>query len=150
VSLQDLIIQSQLHPPRPRKSLLRRPRLEARLEDALYGPLTIVQAGTGYGKSTALASLSGEKRRLFWYTITEPDRDPLLFLLHLLSAFGEYGQAALRSLETNAGLVTPAALTHLLNALTRDARSDAVLVLDDFHLVSDVDEISALIRKMVD
>ncbi|MEW6094393.1 MAG: BTAD domain-containing putative transcriptional regulator [Chloroflexota bacterium] len=112
--------------------------------------MTIVQAGTGYGKSTALASLSGENRPIFWYTITEPDRDPLLFLIHLLSAFGEYGQAALRSLETNDGLVTPAALTPLLNTLTKDIQADALLVLDDFHLVSDVDEITGLLKKLVD
>ncbi len=150
MSLKDLIIQSQLVPPRSRKSLLRRPRLEERLEVALDGPLTVVQAGTGYGKSTALAALSGENRQLFWYTITEPDRDPLLFLIHLLSAFGEYGQTALRSLETNDGLVTAAALTPLFNALTKNVQADAVLVLDDFHLVSDVDEIAALLMKLVD
>ncbi|MBI4731054.1 MAG: hypothetical protein HY781_02805 [Chloroflexi bacterium] len=150
MSLQDLIIQSQLVPPRPRKSLLRRPRLDARLETALDATLIIVQAGTGYGKSTALASLSEEGHCLFWYTITEPDRDPLLFLIHLFSAFGEYGQNALHSLETNDGLVTPAALTPLLNTLTRRIRENAILVLDDFHLVSSVDEIIDLLKKLVD
>lgn len=150
MTLQDLVIQSQLHPPRPRKSLLRRPRLEARLEVVLDSTLTIVQAGTGYGKSTALAAFASDGVKLFWYTITEPDRDPLLFLVHLLSAFGEYGKSALDSLATNNGLVAPLALNPLLNALTSQLDEEAILILDDFHLVLQVDEIVALIRKLVD
>jgi LuxR family transcriptional regulator, maltose regulon positive regulatory protein len=150
MNLQDLVIQSQLYPPRLRKGLLRRPRLAARLTSLLEVPITIVTAGTGYGKSTTLASLHNADQTLFWYSITEPDRDPLLFLVHLLSAFGEYGATALRSLETNSGLVAPAALNPLLNALTKRLKGDAILVLDDFHLVSHVDEIIELIKKMVD
>lgn len=150
MQLQDLVIQSQLQPPQPRRHLLRRPRLEQLLEEIFDFPLTIVQAGTGYGKSTALASLGGAGRELFWYTITEPDREPLLFLVHLISAFGVYGISALRSLEANNGLVTPASLTPLLNALTQSIQNQAVLVLDDFHLVAHVEEIAALIQKLVD
>ncbi|HEX7540589.1 MAG TPA: BTAD domain-containing putative transcriptional regulator [Anaerolineales bacterium] len=150
MSLQDLVIQSQLYPPRQRKSFLHRVRLETRLKSALEGPLTIVQAGTGYGKSTLLASLSEKDYQVFWYTITEPDCDPLLFLVHLLSAFGEYGQTAIHSLETNDGLVTPTALHPLLNELTKRLKADAILVLDDFHLVSHVDEIFELFKKLVD
>ena len=93
MNLYDLVIQSQLHPPRTRKSILARPRIEARLKAALEYPLTIVQAGTGYGKSTALASLMMDDQELFWYTITEPDRDPLLFLTHLICAFERNGQS---------------------------------------------------------
>ncbi len=150
MSLQELVIQSQLHAPSPRKTLLRRPRLERRLEVVLDVPLTVVQAGTGYGKSTALAAFASGGQALYWYTITEPDRDPLLFLVHLLSAFGEYGMAALHALETNGGLVTAAALTPLLNALTRELKKDAILVLDDFHLVAHVEEIALLLKKLVD
>ncbi len=150
VSLHELVIQSQLYPPRLRKSLLRRPRLERRLEVVLDATITIVQAGTGYGKSTALAALSGDDRKLFWYAITAPDHDPLLFLIHLISAFGEYGETALHSLESNNGLVTPTALNPLLNALTKRLENDAILVLDDFHRVTHVEDIVTLVRKLVD
>ena len=150
MNLYDLVIQSQLHPPRTRKSILARPRIEARLKAALEYPLTIVQAGTGYGKSTALASLMMDDQELFWYTITEPDRDPLLFLVHLLSAFGAYGASAFRALEAAGGQVKPAALHPLLNALTKGLNKEAILVLDDFHLVSDVEAIAELIKKLVD
>jgi DNA-binding SARP family transcriptional activator len=150
MNLQNLMIQSQLQPPRLRKSLLHRPRLEQCMAVITEYPVTIVQAGTGYGKSTALASLAGSGRSLFWYTISETDRDPLLFLIHLLSAFGEYGKAAFHSLETNRGMVSPAALTPLLNSLAKQLREDGILVLDDFHIVSQSDEIIDLVRKLVD
>lgn len=150
MSLNDLVIQSQLSPPRLRKSILTRSRIEARLAANLDYPLTVVQAGTGYGKSTALASLAAAGHELFWYTISEPDRDPLLFLVHLLSTFGEYGKTALVSLETSGGQVDPAALIPLLNSITRRAKGEVILVLDDFHLVRDVVEILELIKKLVD
>lgn len=154
MALTDLVIRSQLIPPRQRKGVLRRPRLEAHLMDVLEYPLTVVQAGSGYGKSTALAALSEPGGRLSWYTITEPDRDPLLFLAHLICAFEHrepsWCQAALEGLEGSIGRVVPEMLTPLLNALTLGLDDEAVLVLDDYHLVDDVPEISALVERLVD
>ncbi len=150
MSYQDLIIASQLCPPQLRKNLLRRPRLESRLRSIYEYPLTIVQAGTGYGKTTSLAALPELGWNAFWYTIAEPDRDPLLFLVHLLGACKSYSEKAFSFLETNLGLVTPQALHPLINALTIQLREDTVLILDDFHHVADVDEIRELINKLVE
>jgi len=162
--LNDLVIRSQLLPPRPRKGVLRRPRLEARLLAVLEYPLTLVHAATGYGKSTALAALAGlidrteitqvAARGLAWYTITEPDRDPLIFLAHLIYSFERLQPAwcepALHLLEGSGGRLTPAALTPLLNTLTTELDGEVVLVLDDYHLVANVPEIAALIQRLVD
>ena len=154
MALEELVIRSQLFPPRQRRGLLRRPRLEARLEAVLDYPLTIVQAGTGYGKSTALAALAGLVESLRWYTITEPDRDPLLFLAHLVCAFEPleptWTRPILRALAEAGGHVTPEALNPLINALTRELADEVVLVLDDYHLVADVPEIAALVERLVD
>lgn len=154
MALKDLVIQSQLIPPRQQRGVLRRPRLEARLAQVLDYPLTLVQAGTGYGKSTALTALSGATDLLFWYTITEPDRDPLLFLAHLICAFEQqdanWCEAALHAVEESGGRVAPEMLTPLLNALTRDLSGEAILVLDDYHVVDAVPEISALVKRLVD
>lgn len=154
MALKDLVIQSQLIPPRQRKGVLRRARLDARLAAILDYPLTLVLAGTGCGKSTALASLAGSVGRLFWYSIAEPDRDPLLFLAHLICAFecqtAAWGRPALDALEASGGRVGCEALNPLLNALTLDLNREAVLVLDDYHLVADVPEIAALVEHLVD
>lgn len=153
MTLRDLVIQSQLIPPRHRRGVLHRPRLRARLEAILDHPLTLVQAGTGYGKSTTLVALTSMVDRLFWYTITEPDRDPLLFFTHLACAFEQqpgWCEPVLSKLGESSGQVTPAALTPLLNLLTSDLEDKAVLVLDDYHLVADVPEIAALVERLVD
>ncbi len=152
--LQDLVIRSQLIPPRQRKGVVRRPRLESALSGILDYPVTVVHAATGYGKSTALAALAGIVDPLAWYTITEPDRDPLLFLTHLICAFDRLEPAgcaqALRVLEEGGGRVTSAALTPLLNALTLNLDREAVLVLDDYHLVGNVPEIAGLVERFAD
>lgn len=154
MALEDLVIRSQLFPPRARRGLLRRPRLAARLEAVLDHPLTIVQAATGYGKSTALAALDSVVDSLCWYTITEPDRDPLLFLAHLVCAFEPldpvWCRPVLRALEEAGGHVVPEALNPLINALTRELEDEVVLVLDDYHLVADVPDIAALVERLVD
>ena len=155
MSIRDLVIQSQLIPPQAgRKGLLPRPRLQERLRMVVDSPLVLVQAGTGYGKSTLLAELAGQVKNFFWYTITEPDRDPLLFLAHLLSAFNQggagLGENALRILEEGGGRVSTSALTPLINALTIGLDGPAVLVMDDYHLVMDVPEIAALVERLVD
>jgi len=152
--LKDLVIQSQLMPPRQRKEVLRRPRLDARLAAVVDYPLTIVQAGTGYGKSTTLSGLADAVEHLFWYTITEPDTDPLLFLAHLICSVGlhepTWAERSLQVLEESDGRVTPDVLTPLLNAMTARLGSEAVLVLDDYHFVGDVPDIIELVQRLVD
>jgi LuxR family maltose regulon positive regulatory protein len=154
MALKDRVIRSQLIPPQQRKGVVRRPRVEERLMQALDYPLTLVQAGTGYGKSTALAAMAHSVPNLFWYTITQPDRDPLLFLAHLICAFERanpaWCQPALSLLEHTGGRVSPETLTPLLNALTQGLQRDTVLVLDDYHWVSDVAEIAALVERLLD
>ena len=121
---------------------------------ALDYPLTLVQAGTGYGKSTALAAMAHSVPGLFWYTITQPDRDPILFLAHLICAFEranpDWCQPSLSLLEHTGGRINPEALTPLLNALTQGLERDTVLVLDDYHWVSDVAEIASLVDRLLD
>jgi LuxR family maltose regulon positive regulatory protein len=154
MALRDLVIRSQLVPPRQRKGVLRRPRLLERLSAVTDYPLTLVQAGTGYGKSTALADLATIVDHLFWYTISEPDRDPLLFLAYLVCAFEEYEPAwctqPLAMLEESGGRVSAESLTPLLNGLTLGLDHEAVLVLDDYHLVADVSDVARIVERFVD
>lgn len=153
MAIRDLVIQSQLVAPRPRKGILLRKRIQARLSSVLDFPLTLILAGTGYGKTTALTGLSDFVDMLFWYVVAETDRDPLIFLVNLIAAFQKrnetFGEEAMRMLETTDGRASLAVLTPLLNALTGGLTGDAVLVIDDYHLVQDVPEIGALIRHFI-
>jgi ATP/maltotriose-dependent transcriptional regulator MalT len=74
-------------PPQQQRSVLPRPALVARLREALDYRLTVVQAGTGYCKTTTLAALDDGEIPLFWYSAGEAEADPQRFLSYLLAAF---------------------------------------------------------------
>jgi len=154
---QDLIIQAKLTLPRSRRYLLPRPALSARLLEAQHYRLTLVQASTGYGKSTAIAlALQQAPLDLFWYSISETDRDPLLFVLHLIYAFRlrepAVGEAALRVLLESDAAARPHRV--VVEALSNDLISShgrkAMLVLDDYHLVGAVSQVNAIIEHFLE
>ena len=62
-----LVLQTKLPPPRLPRQTLVRPRLAALLAAGRDRRLTLVQAGTGYGKSTALAAMAQEAGAVAWY-----------------------------------------------------------------------------------
>ena len=87
--MYETIIRTKLIPPRPSKYSQPRLRLINRLLDARDYRLTIVQAGPGYGKSTALAALADAGQRVAWYHLDTDDSDPLVFLSHLIHSFAQ-------------------------------------------------------------
>jgi hypothetical protein len=77
----------QIDPTPPAAANAARPRLSERLLQARDYRLTLLQAGTGYGKSTALAALTQTGQPLVWYQLHGEDSDPFVSLLHLLHGF---------------------------------------------------------------
>jgi len=145
-----MVIRSKLLPPQPHRGIFQRERILQRLHSAVQSPLTIVHAGTGFGKTTALLELSRLYKKVFWYQVTEPDRDPMLFLAHLISALLPASSNLLERLETGGSAATPAVVTALLNQMTLDLEEDAVLILDDYHLVSDVTDINRWFEQLIE
>ena len=135
------LLETKLHVPRWRRSLVARPRLSERLSRGAESALTLVSAPAGFGKTTLLAewlaAAPADGRSVAWLSLDQRDNDPALFWTYLVAALktaapGE-GAGALSLLHPprspgEAGLVT------LLNDL--DAISDdVVLVLDDYHVI---------------
>ena len=81
------VARGRITPPRAPRHTLLRPRLTQRLLLAQHYRLLLLQAGTGYGKSTALAALAESEQRLVWYHLEGDDADPYVLLLHLLLAW---------------------------------------------------------------
>lgn len=143
------VVLSQLTPPAQRGNVLARERLDDALKQSLHYPLSIVCAGTGYGKTTSiLGFVSKLDIPVFWYSISPAERDPKLFLANFFTAFnrGEYkfGQTALRLL-LDSDAEGREAIIALVNALSEGLESKALLVLDDFQSVEESDEIMKLI-----
>ena len=152
----DLLLTPRITPPLPHRRVLARPRLLARLCEALDYRLTIVQAGTGYGKTTALATLQVEAAPLFWYTLDESDRDPQQFLTYLITAFRVHlpeateGPLALLAEMGNGGLNSPMqVIDALINALAGSLPAPALLVLDDYQSVGGAPAINALVERFL-
>ncbi|MEW5719393.1 MAG: transcriptional regulator, partial [Chloroflexota bacterium] len=148
----EAILRTKLNPPRVPRLTLARPRVDARLRDALDYRLTIVQASTGYGKSTALTNLAQARAPLFWYSVGEGDADAPQFLAHLIAAFRlglpALSDAPLALLQDASADHTRAAAAALLNALNDALTTPAVLVIDDYHLAASSD-VNALLEHFL-
>ena len=136
----ETILQTKLNPPRSPRYALVRPRLDALLRQALDYRVTIVQAATGYGKSTALAHLADADASRFWYAASEGDTDSQQFASHLIAAF-QHGLPALPDtpvalLQDAPAGAALAAIDALLNALSDAIAAPALLVVDDYHLAA--------------
>lgn len=150
MSLSEMVIKSKLIAPRQLKNHFHRTRLEEKFKASLDQSLTVIHAGTGYGKTTALITLSSLYPQVFWYTLTEPDRDPTLFLAHLISAFQPTTSRLVAQLEEDGFSVSSSIFTRLLNQLTQELEEDTLFVLDDYHLVCDVPDIARWMEQLIE
>jgi len=154
VPIASQIILSQLTPPAQHADILQRKRVASLLAQSLRFPLTLLVAGTGYGKSTSVLSfIENAKKPVFWYSVSPNDQDPVLFLANLCSAFNmggqNLGQSALTSLEDkNANRLE--VLTELANSITAANLLSSILVIDDFQTVSRSEEILRLMNWFID
>jgi LuxR family maltose regulon positive regulatory protein len=121
---------------------LRRDRLHDLLDDAVAGPLTLVVAPAGAGKTALLAAWAAAPARpTAWLALDERDRDPAGLWRHVVAALDRLapgcGAGALDALATAQPL--EAAVDALLAELDDTAAPDAALVIDDAHVVDDDD-----------
>ncbi len=153
MSIRNLIILSQLNPPGQQVRVLQRERLINKLKNSTHYPLTILEAGTGYGKTTTILSfLDYLDKETYWFTVSGVDRDPRLFLAKLFTAFNQHnpkiGDSALQILETPEG-TTREAMIAFINAIAANLQQETLFVVDDFHRVSDVPEIVTQINWLL-
>ncbi|KPJ76375.1 MAG: hypothetical protein AMJ54_12005 [Deltaproteobacteria bacterium SG8_13] len=135
------LTRTKLHRPQVAGDHLHRQRLVDRLDQRLHRPLTLISAPAGYGKST-LASCWVERSNLpcAWLSLDDSDNDLRLFLAYFIAAiqsiFPHIGSTTRNYLKaTN---LPPEAL--LANTLLNDLdqiKGNYILVLDDYHLITD-------------
>jgi LuxR family transcriptional regulator, maltose regulon positive regulatory protein len=126
-------------PPLP-ATLVRRPRLVARLGESLQRPLTLISAPPGWGKTSLIAEWHAgqEHASLAWLSLDEGESDPVRFWTAVVAALqtvqpntGEDALALLRSPQPPA---IPSIVAALLNDLV-GLPEQTVLVLDDYHVI---------------
>jgi LuxR family maltose regulon positive regulatory protein len=135
------LLTTKLYRPRPTSTLVARPRLTQRLDEALEKghPLILVVAPAGYGKTTLVSHWLGANGvASTWLLLDEGDNDPVRFFRYVVAALqvldSKVGQTLLDAFRT----VPPAPealVSPLINDLTA-VNQPVLLVLDDYHLIS--------------
>ncbi len=151
------ILRTKIIPPPRNAHILSRPRVHQALYQSLDYRLTILQAGAGYGKSTALADFAQTFAPLIWYQVQEEDNDPLVFLLHLNHAIHyaspDIPQLPLEALErwdgTSGPLPWRIITDQVINALSDHLSAPTLLVIDDVHLINKNGEIPRILDRLV-
>ena len=136
----DQIIRTKLHLPFTRPNLVPRPHLQAQIAEGLRGPLTLVTAPAGFGKTTLVASCVAETTGpVAWLSLDKNDNQTGCFLNYLTAALNEIddsiGNVAAQLMAGLQQAPEAAILTSLVNDLGAVDR-ELALVLDDYQLIS--------------
>ena len=143
VAAADLVI------PRPPKPLVDRPRLFTLLTRGVSGPLTLISAPAGSGKTSLLSSwLAAEPRTVAWLT-PRPQLTEAAFWAEWLAALQRVAPArsALKRLAGPRSGTPDPFVVQLLNGFA-ELEEPLVVVVDDFHLVRS-SEICAAIEQLL-
>jgi LuxR family maltose regulon positive regulatory protein len=136
------LLTTKISVPPARLHMVPRPRLTQRMHAAIRGPLTLLAAPAGWGKTTLLHAWSADADRgawpLAWVSLDASDNDPIRFWTYVISALNALhpgvGEIPLAQLYASPPPPIEAVLTPLLNALIQ-LPTETVLVLDDYHLI---------------
>jgi LuxR family maltose regulon positive regulatory protein len=152
ISQPERLLKTKLAIPPTRASLVPRPRLVQRLDEALQadGRLVLLSASAGFGKTTLLGEwVYASQPAVAWVALDESDNDPVRFWAYVIAALGllqpglgataqamfyppQPVPAAPAAHSETGGM--EAALTALINDLAA-LPNDVTLVLDDYHVI---------------
>ena len=135
---RDVLLATKLHMPASRPGLVPRPRLTARLDEGLARGLILACAPAGYGKTVLLAGWArGTGHPVAWLSLDAGDNDPARFWRHAVAALDRARPGTGDRVASLLGPPAPSSFQGLVSALINDLASDeAVLVLDDYHVMS--------------
>ncbi len=138
--MTDPLIRTKLRPPFTRPELVLRPRLQRQIRQGLRGPLTLIAAPAGFGKTTLIASSVADCECLIaWLSLDKDDNREGRFLTYVIAALqaveSGIGNEAASFIAASPHVHAEAVVTSLANDL--DAFSGEIaLVLDDYHVIS--------------
>jgi LuxR family maltose regulon positive regulatory protein len=139
----DVLLSTKLHPPRASARLVPRARLLEHLQQGVERPLTLLCAPAGFGKTTLLAQWLAQRRMpVAWLSLEPRDNDPVRFLAYLIAALqtieSAIGRTALALLHSASPPAPETVLSLLINDLAAHVAGDVALVLDDYHMLTNV------------
>lgn len=141
-----MLIKSKFFTPKTKAEWISRDHLslldECSIRDA---NLTVIHAPAGYGKTTLVAQqLQQSELDYVWLTLDVHDNHPARFWRYFIAAFqklapgvGEFAQQKLR--EGQFSSIDDIVSSLVNDLIERSGSRPGVLVLDDFHLITDPD-----------
>jgi LuxR family maltose regulon positive regulatory protein len=136
--METPLLRTKLYVPPPRPDLVVRQRLVARLDEGLRvgHRSTIISAPAGFGKTTLLSEwVAGLDRPVAWVSLDEEDNDPTRFLRYLGAALTQAAPGLAGPPAVGPSTSFESILVPLINQLT-DRTTPLILVLDDYHLIT--------------
>ena len=138
--LNDLLV-TKLYVPKMREGLVLRPRLVDQLAASEGKKLVLITAPAGYGKTTLLTEwFSQREKAVAWYSLDETDNDVGRFLSYCILALQSINAGICSTVLNIIRSPDPPPIDTLLTFVINDLaclNKHCLLVLDDFHLITD-------------
>jgi LuxR family maltose regulon positive regulatory protein len=144
------IIKTKILVPRRRRNLLHRARLVDFIHEHIDRKLILISASAGYGKTSLLMDFAHDTELpVCWYSLDEWDRDPRVFLEYMVASirerFPHFGDRTLGGLRGGVhGESLRSTVGTLVNEIHDVVPEYFALVIDDYHLVSDSQDVTSL------
>ncbi len=141
------LLTTKLFMPPTRAGLVPRPRLINRLNEGIDRKLILISAPAGFGKTTLLSEWIHQlDSPVGWVSLDEGDNDRARLLTYVTAALQMLvpgaGSTALSMLQSPQPPPYETVLTSLINDIAASTQDDdeagpLILVLDDYHLITD-------------
>lgn len=152
----DRLLLTKLYLPTARSQLVPRPRLVSKLACGLQGPLTLVCAPAGYGKTTLMSewhgSALGGAVPTAWVSLDVDDNDAAAFLGYIAAALNGIGlltEGCFAKLSRSIRAREPYLTVSLLINELAQCPQDFVLALEDYHVISNP-KVHAIVSSLLD
>lgn len=134
------ILATKLFVPRQRPKSVARSQLLQRLNETLYGRLTLISAPAGFGKTTLASQWIIESGHPYaWLSLDKSDSDPERFLVYIIAALEtmlpEVGAGLVERLQSPQSPSYELILTMLINNILVSTNDPFIFVLDDYHVL---------------
>ncbi len=147
------MLLTKLHIPPVNQNIVFRPKLYEKLNIGLSRKLIFISAPAGFGKTTLLSDwINQQNIPTAWFSIDKADNDPVSFLNYIISGIqgirSAFGKSSLKLLNSPNRPSSESIVSLLINEILK-IDQNFLLVLDDFHLISN-NEVLQLVSYLLE
>lgn len=135
------LLQTKISIPHIPNGFVFRPRLTKQIDQGILGPITLLSAPAGFGKTNLLVEWTKSAGLpIAWLNLDDDDNESRRFFIYVIGTLQTLSpgiaEEALDFLQSTRGSGMEVALTLLINAIV-EVQKEIVLVMDDFQYITD-------------